>query len=233
MNLRSKLILEAAIKEYIRDGKPVSSKELAKRYDFGIKDATVRVELNRLVRGGFLAQLHTSGGRVPTDKGYQLFVSETADNALTSTKILNQDRFGKLADGLKKGALRDFIDEFAGETKLLGVGQKEKEIYKSGLDELFERLDLETKEEFNEIIRDFEMLDERLRKMREKLFGDFPLPRVFIGRQSPITRSENLSVIVDNYDVGGEQVLIAIIGPKRMDYGRNLKIFGSLRNYFE
>ena len=70
MNVRTKAILEAAIKHYIREGKPVSSKELAKDYDFGVKDATVRNELNELTREGFLMQTHTSGGRVPTDKGY-------------------------------------------------------------------------------------------------------------------------------------------------------------------
>lgn len=231
MNIRTKSILEAAVKEYINNGSPVSSKGLAKKYDFGVKDATIRAELNRLTKEGFLTQLHTSGGRAPTDRGYRFFVENAADDALASTKILNQNKFGELAGELKKGAFRNFIDEFAEETKLLGVGQREKEIYKSGLDELFGRLDLETKEEFREIIRDFEMLDERLRGMQERLFGDFPLPRVFIGRKSPITHSENLSVIMDNFDVDNHRILIAVIGPKRMDYDKNLKLFKSLKNY--
>ena len=71
MNLRSKSVLEAAIKEYIKYGKPATSKALAKQYNFGVKDATVRNELNTLTKEGFLEQPHTSGGRVPTDRGFK------------------------------------------------------------------------------------------------------------------------------------------------------------------
>lgn len=229
MTLRTKSILEAAIKEYIQNGEPVSSKGLAKNYDFGVKDATVRSEFNRLTKDGFLSQLHTSGGRVPTDKGYQFFVGNTLGNVATSNKIL-KSRYGLLADNLHRGLLRNFVESFANETKLLGVGQKEKEpeVYKSGLDALFTQLDLETKSEFQEIVSDFEMLDQRLKKFRNQLFKSLALPQVFIGEKSPITKSKNLSVILDNYDVGGHKVLIAIIGPKRMDYDKNLKLFKSL-----
>jgi len=74
MRERSTQILEAAVREFIRSGRPVSSRELAKRGLFGVSPATIRAELSRLTRDGYLDQLHTSGGRVPTDKGYELFV---------------------------------------------------------------------------------------------------------------------------------------------------------------
>lgn len=234
MNLRSKSILEAAIKEYIRSGEPVSSKELAEKYDFGVKWASVRRELGRLTKDGFLAQLHTSGGRVPTDKGYQFFVGSALDHAATSQKIL-KDRYSALADNLRTGQLRDFIEAFADEAKLLGVGQKvlrqaqyeekETEIYKSGLNDLFDHLNLESKNEFQEIISDFEMLDQRLHNFANRFFRTFSAPQVFIGKKSPITKSENLSVIIDSFDMGDNKVLVAIIGPKRMDYDKNLKLF--------
>ncbi len=230
MNLRTKSILEAAIKDYIQSGEPVSSKELAKVYDFGVKDATIRAELNRLTREGFLAQLHTSGGRVPTDKGYQFFVGSTLSNVAVSNKILKSGRYGLLAENLRQGLIRDFVELFAEETKLLGVGQKEKEaeVYKAGLDALFSRLDLKAKHEFQEVVEDFEKLDQRLKGLRERLFKSLKLPQVFIGKNSPITKSKNLSVILDNYDIGGHKVLVAIIGPKRMDYKKNLELFKRL-----
>ncbi|OGY63743.1 MAG: hypothetical protein A3I89_03540 [Candidatus Harrisonbacteria bacterium RIFCSPLOWO2_02_FULL_41_11] len=235
MTTRTASILEAAIKEYIRSGQPVSSRELEKQHDFGVKEATIRNELNRLTKDGFLAQLHTSGGRVPTDKGYQFFVGKTLDNVASSNKILNQPRYSRLADNLRKDSLRDFVDAFSNEVKLLGVGQREKEktIYKSGLDELFVRLDLETKSEFQEIVRDFEMLDERFDNLKNKIFRSLPEPQVFIGKKSPITDSENLSVIMDSYDIGGHKVLIAIIGPKRMDYNKNFNLLKLLHEYDE
>jgi len=234
MNLRSKSVLEASIKEYIRSGKPVSSRLLERVYDFGAKEATIRNELNLLTQEGFLAQLHTSGGRVPTDKGYQFFIANTIDNAADSKKIINEHHY-QLADNLKKGRLRDFVEDFSGETKSLGVGQKSKEteVYKSGLNELVGHLDLGTKQEIYEIIKDFELLDQRLKEMRNKFLGSFSAPKVFIGKKSPITKSENLSVILDSFDIDDEKVVIAVIGPKRMDYDKNLKLFKGIRSQLE
>lgn len=229
INERTKSILEAAIKEYIKSGEPVSSKDLTKKYRFGVKDATIRNELNLLTKEGFLEQLHTSGGRVPTDKGYEFFVGETADDVFASKKILDT-KCHSLIGNLRGGHLRDFVEAFSEETKSLGVGRREKdaEVYKSGLEELFEQLDVRTKDEMHEIIHDFERLDERLHEMGKKIFSSIKAPRVFIGNRSPITKSRHLSVIMDSYPVGDCKVLIAIIGPKRMDYDKNLKLFKSL-----
>jgi transcriptional regulator of heat shock response len=234
MHLRSKTILEAAIKEFIRSGEPVSSKELSVKYDFGLKAASVRNELGKLTKDGFLAQLHTSGGRVPTDKGYQFFVEHTLDNIIDAKKILT-DKHHLLTANLRRGQLRDFVEEFSDEVKLLGVGKKEKEreVYKSGLRDLFEQGDFGTKEEMSEIVRDFESLDQRLDAMRSRLFKELQAPQVFIGKQSPITKSTHVSVIADSYDLGDDKILIAVIGPKRMDYDKVLKLFKSFRNQLE
>lgn len=234
MDIRRKSILEAAVKEYIKNGEPVSSKELVKKYKFGVRDATIRNELSRLTKDGFLAQLHTSGGRVPTDMGYQFFVEQAFDDAMDSKKILDS-RCDELAGPLRKGDLRDFIKAFSEETRLLGAGHdiKERRVYKYGLDDLFSQLDLELKEEFQEIVSDFEMLDRRFDNLKNKMFRALDVPQVFIGKNSPITKSKNLSVIIDNYDIGGQKVLIAVIGPKRMDYDKNLRLLKELHKYNE
>ena len=53
-------------------------------------------------------------------------------------------------------------------------------------------------------------------------------PQVFIGKKSPVTKSENLSVIGGNYRVGDAMVSIFAIGPKRMDYKKTIRVFRSL-----
>ncbi len=232
LNTRRRSILEAAIKEYIKTGEPVSSGELGKQYDFGVKDATIRNELNWLTKEGFLAQPHTSGGRVPTDKGYGLFVQNTYENMLDSKKIIGAAQ-GRLAGNLKKGNLRDFVEAISKETKLLGVGRESSEVYKTGLDELFERLDTDARQDLNEIIRDFESLDERMCEFQKKFLQTFSSPQVFIGKKSPITHSDNLSVILDSYEVDGKKVIIAVIGPKRMDYDKHLKLLKGLHELYE
>lgn len=71
---RQRTILKLIVKEYVASGRPVGSKTLTERYRVGVSSATIRNEMAELERLGFLQQLHTSGGRVPTDQGYRYFV---------------------------------------------------------------------------------------------------------------------------------------------------------------
>ena len=67
-------ILEAIINDYINTGEPVGSRTIAKRYDLGVGSATIRNEMSDLEDMGYLEQPHTSAGRVPSSKGYRLYV---------------------------------------------------------------------------------------------------------------------------------------------------------------
>lgn len=69
-------ILEAIIKEYIKTGEPVGSRSIAKNYDLGISSATIRNEMADLEDLGYIEQLHSSSGRIPSDKGYRLYVDK-------------------------------------------------------------------------------------------------------------------------------------------------------------
>src|SRR3990167_8071237 len=84
---RQNLILNKAIEEYILSAQPVSSSLLEKKYDFGISPAMIRIEMQKLTEGGFLLQPHTSAGRVPTDKGYRLFVDELLQAGVPEFKL--------------------------------------------------------------------------------------------------------------------------------------------------
>lgn len=73
---RRQIVLRALIEEYIARALPVGSRTLVERYNLGISSATVRNELSLLEEMGYLAQPHTSAGRIPTDFGYRAFVDE-------------------------------------------------------------------------------------------------------------------------------------------------------------
>lgn len=72
---RQKLILSLVIHEYTRTASPVGSRNLVKQYHLDFSPATVRNDLATLTEMAYLQQPHTSAGRVPTEKGYRLFVS--------------------------------------------------------------------------------------------------------------------------------------------------------------
>lgn len=67
-------ILQAIIKDFIFTAEPVGSRTLRKKYDLGISAATIRNEMADLEDMGYLQQPHTSSGRIPSDKGYRLYV---------------------------------------------------------------------------------------------------------------------------------------------------------------
>lgn len=73
---RRQIVLRGLIEEYIARALPVGSRTLVERYNLGISSATVRNELSLLEEMGYLAQPHTSAGRIPTDFGYRAFVDE-------------------------------------------------------------------------------------------------------------------------------------------------------------
>ncbi len=71
---RQRQLLALVIQEFIERGAPVGSKRLVKRYNLEVSSATVRNELATLSEAGYLVQLHTSAGRIPSELGYRYFV---------------------------------------------------------------------------------------------------------------------------------------------------------------
>ncbi len=67
-------VLRAIVEDFVSTHEPVGSKSLAERHGLGVSPATVRNDMASLEEEGYLTQPHTSAGRVPTDKGYRLFV---------------------------------------------------------------------------------------------------------------------------------------------------------------
>ncbi|RFU20020.1 heat-inducible transcriptional repressor HrcA [Geodermatophilus marinus] len=67
-------VLRAIVQDFVSTNDPVGSKALAERHDLGVSPATIRNDMAVLEEQGYITQPHTSAGRVPTDKGYRLFV---------------------------------------------------------------------------------------------------------------------------------------------------------------
>ena len=76
---RSRRLLATLVREYIETGEPVSSQVLASQSGLGVSSATVRTSLAQLKDAGYVHQPHTSAGRVPTDRGYRVFVDLLLD----------------------------------------------------------------------------------------------------------------------------------------------------------
>jgi heat-inducible transcriptional repressor len=77
-------VLRAIVQDYVATQEPVGSKALVERHNLGVSPATIRNDMAALEEEGYIHQPHTSAGRVPTDKGYRLFVDR-----LSSVKPLS------------------------------------------------------------------------------------------------------------------------------------------------
>src|SRR5512143_4031323 len=86
---RQKKLLLVIIRDYIDAAQPVGSKRLVERYHLDLSSATIRNEMSALTEMGYLRQPHTSAGRVPTEEGYRLFVSEMMNQAELPESVQN------------------------------------------------------------------------------------------------------------------------------------------------
>lgn len=76
MDNRKKQVLQAVIEEYINTAEPVSSATIVDKYSLGFSSATIRNDMAELEHEGYLEKPHTSAGRIPSVKGYRLYVDE-------------------------------------------------------------------------------------------------------------------------------------------------------------
>ena len=72
-------VLRAIVADYVSNQEPVGSKALVERHNLGVSSATVRNDMAALEEDGYITQPHTSAGRIPTDKGYRLFVDRLSE----------------------------------------------------------------------------------------------------------------------------------------------------------
>jgi heat-inducible transcriptional repressor len=96
---RAQLLLKALIESYIRDGQPVGSRTLSRDSGLSLSSATIRNVMADLEELGFVVSPHTSAGRIPTDKGYRLFV-----DSLLKLKPLQSEEIDDIERRLRNDA---------------------------------------------------------------------------------------------------------------------------------
>ena len=223
---RQKSILDAVIREYVTMAEPVASEHVVRKYRLPYSPATVRNELVALDQAGYLAQPHTSAGRVPTDKGYRFFINHREvrseenvpsreERAIRElSRLSDPAEFMKQASRLMAHLTRNFV--------LAGFPEEEL-FYKSGISQVLrepEFSDFELLREFSALIDSIE--DDITRWLGT---GELDEPRTFIGGENPIRRARHYGMIISSLETPFEkESVILLMGPKRMDYEHNLAI---------
>src|SRR3954466_11384590 len=76
---RSLEVLRVIVEDYVASREPVGSKAIVERHSFGVSAATIRNDMAQLEEEELIAAPHTSSGRIPTDKGYRVFVDQLTE----------------------------------------------------------------------------------------------------------------------------------------------------------
>ena len=106
-------ILRAIIQDYISTGEPVGSRTIAKKYNLGVSSATIRNEMADLEDMGFLEQPHTSAGRIPSSRGYRLYVDR-----MIEFERLSSEEEGLIRSSIIDGTLYE-VDKIIKQTSAL------------------------------------------------------------------------------------------------------------------
>ena len=104
---RKRKILQAVIRNYLETGEPVGSRTISKYTDLNLSSATIRNEMADLEEMGYILQPHTSAGRIPSDKGYRLYVDtmmEEKEREVVEMKEMLVERQDKMETLLKQVA---------------------------------------------------------------------------------------------------------------------------------
>lgn len=217
MDPRQEQLLQLVIEKHIELAEPIGSKFLVSEAGLDWSEATVRNELRALEEAGFLTHPHTSAGRIPTAQGYRHYVDYLRPEQIKLTK--QQER--QLADAAAQGATPEeagksvarTLADVAEEAVILAFSPDR--VYYTGLSILF------TKPEFanSEIAASVSAMFDCCEKELDEFFPAVGTnPRVFIGDEHGF--GSMLSVVAVRCGKNDE-LLMALIGPQRMDYRRN------------
>lgn len=216
---RKKALLRAIIREHIRQADPVGSAALVDKYGLNVSPATVRNEMAELEGAGYIAQPHTSAGRVPTEKGWRFYLNNLFDEKPLTDKVKEhlQGAFG-VGDSTE-GKVKNLAKSLADLSRdAVIVGFAPADVYYTGLSNLF------AQPEFSEIdlIQDISRVIDHLDEVMERLFPSVQDDvRILIGHDNPFGQECGTVLVRYRTSAIGEG-MFGILGPVRMPYDEHV-----------
>ena len=229
MTNRQGKLLNILIDNYIKTAEPVSSKALVKSGPFSLSSATIRHEMNALEKAGYLTHLHTSSGRVPTSKAYRLYVDNLmADPGIYVPETTKKKIHKAISDASNdpeelNRVVANIVSVLSDNIVVTNVKDSDN-FYKTGLSGLFEFPEFREFERVFNVASVFDHFDTMFSRIENAFFGiDESDITVLIGAESQIKNMKEEAVILVRYPLPNRKTgSMTIIGPKRMDYEKNI-----------
>lgn len=216
MENRKEQLFRTIVRQHIALGEPIGSKYLLEKSHLDCSPATVRNDMADLEQEGYLTHPHTSAGRVPTEKGWKLYlerflqeqdVPKAAQQALQKASDDSDDRQQAIKHVAKT------LAEASKQTAIVSFGPDDT--YYTGLFNLFSQPEFQEQEMIQHISSVVDHLDSMLVKLYKLANQNVD---VLVGSDNPV--DERCSIVVTRVD----DDVIALLGPMRMDYDRVLPL---------
>lgn len=229
---RKKKVLEAIINHFIETAEPVGSNTILVSYQFHVSPATIRNDMMTLEEEGYIYQPHTSAGRIPTDKGYRLFVDEMADyktarqEALQSLLSIRE----KYRTDKVRERLYDAVSLIARATNSVSFATtpNNPHAFFLGMSNVLRQPEFsQNSVQASEVIEVLERGDHFINTLKGLEVNDNI--RTFIGEENILPQIQSCSIIVTRYEDDGFTGYLGILGPKRMSYAYNIVLLEEIK----
>lgn len=236
LTARQTQILKSIVDEYIETADAVGSSSIEKKYELGVSPATIRSEMAQLSKKGYLKQLHTSAGRVPTPKAMKFYVDtlmEEKQMSLTD-EVKTKEEVWDSRNNLYN-LLEEATHSLAERTGSLAVCALDGEdrLWHSGYSNVFS---------YPEFVSDLGFCSEVFSFIEEvDRFHDLLFKRV--GRRSPfdVIFGEEIGwpglapmgIVASPFKVGKHEGVIGVVGPMRLNYGTIVPITRKISRLIE
>ena len=217
---RQRTLLNALMNQYIKTGEPIGSELLVDTYHLSVSSATVRNEMLALDTLGYLEKLHTSSGRVPTEKAYSYYVAEYAKNPVLNARY--KERLSQLVPTSKYPSSREIVKDVSRNIadiahEFILTAFADNDFYYTGLSHLFTKPEYGEAESIKNLSEIIDAFDATLKELYRTIPEE---THTFIGSKNPIDKSSSLITV----RIGANGPILALLGPMRMRYDVNIAL---------
>ena len=223
-------IIKHVVEEYTETAEPVGSDKLDKKFNLGISPATIRNEMAELTKNGFLAQPHTSSGRIPTPTAIKFYVKELMkeEDLSVAEEVAVKERVWDSRDQIGQ-LLRETTKVLSERTGMLTLAiTDDSRLYHSG----YARI-LDLPEFFDiDLTRKVLLLVEEISRLREifdRAQGDETI-HILLGDELGEELFRPLGMLFTDFTIGSHKGRLAIIGPSRLNYSHVIPMLRYMGN---
>ena len=215
---RRRAVLAATINRYIQGAEPVASEDIAS--DFDLSSATIRNIFVELEEGGYIKHPYTSGGRIPTQKGYRYYV----DFLLSQIELLDEEKgrimqeykkeLNKLEDALEKTS--EVISAITHYASIVSLLEWQDRFFYRGISHILDHPEFHSLKTMRVLIRMIEDKENLLEIINREFSQKV---KVYIGEELGCPGMENCALVVSSYWHKDRPLgRLAVLGPVRMEY---------------